>query len=460
LSRERKPSPKTARYVRSPGQLAQKETSVLRLANRRLSPWKLLVGAFIAGVIGLFLAWPIAALVRERRSVNTAARSTRIALESGRFREAEAPLERYLTARPDAAEAHALAAQLALEQGFLDRVTDELNRAKALGYPKDELERLHAITLARIGRYAEAEPILARRLAARKGPDPAVDAALARVFLMTYRLKEAEEAINRWIQDAPADGRPYLWLTEIDRRMEVDNLDTQRRHYRQALERDPELDAARLGLAETMRKLHQNAEAETEYRRYLGRHPDDAPALLGAGRNALALGDLAAAAQFFAHAAEIAPSNADVLKGRAALYLALGRARDALACLDRALAIDPFDTESYYARNRARAALGDQAGASSDLELFKKYERDHVELLAIRGSLMAHPSNNDLRSKVARWMFAHGRIDEGIGWANAVLASDPNHPAANELLAEHYAKQPKTAGLANFYRLRAAAKKP
>ncbi len=57
-------------------------------------------------------------------------------------------------------------------------------------------------------------------------------------------------------------------------------------------------------------------------------------------------------------------------------------------------------------------------------------------------------------------MFAHGRDDEGIGWANAVLASDPNHHSANELLADHYAKQPKTAGLANFYRLRAAAKNP
>lgn len=420
----------------------------------RMSPRKWLTGLLLAGV----LAWPIAAKVREHRAVERAAESARVALESGRVQAAEAPVARYLNARPGSALAHALAAQLALEKGALDKVTDELNQARALGYPKAKLERLHAITLARIGRYGEAEPILVRLFQGGATTDPMVDAALARVYLMTYRLKQAEEVIRQWIQDAPADGRPYLWLTEIDRRMEVDNLDTQKRHYRQALDHDPDLDAARLGLAQTLRKMHQNAEAKSEYARYLERHPQDPVALNGAGRNALERGDVAGAADSLDRAFAIAPTDIDVLKGRASLEMARREPRDALTCLDRALWIDPFDTESLYARSRARAALGDQAGAAKDLELFKKYERDHADLLALRGSLMAHPANNDLRSQVARWMFAHGRIEEGLGWANAVLGSDPNHQAANRLLADHYAKEPKTAGLANFYLLRASAR--
>ncbi len=304
----------------------RKEIWALNFTRLRSSPWKWLAGLLLAGV----LVWPIAAKVREHRAVENAARSARAALQSGRVSAALAPLARYLSARPDSAEAHALAAQFALEKGALDKVTDELNTARALGYPKAKLERLHAIVLARIGRYAEAEPILVRVFEGSSRPDPTVDAALARLYLMTYRLRQADEVIRRWIDDAPADGRPYLWLTEVDRRMEVDNLDTQRRHYGQALLRDPELDAARLGLAQTLRKMHQNSLAKLEYSRYLARHPDDPAALLGAGRSALDLGEVTAASEFLDRAAKIAPADIDVLKGRAALNMALGQARDAL----------------------------------------------------------------------------------------------------------------------------------
>jgi tetratricopeptide (TPR) repeat protein len=411
-------------------------------------------------VIAGALIWPMTVKLREHFAAERAALAARAALESGRFRAAEAPLSRLLRARPASAEAHALAAQLALERGNLDKVTDELNRARALGYPKPKLERLHAIALARIGRYAEAEPILVRLLEESSNRDPSVEASLARVYLMTYRLRQAEDLIQRWIQDAPADGRPYLWLTEIDRRMEVDNLDTQRRHYRQALEHDPELDAARLGLAETLRKMHRNDEARLEYADYLVCHPDDVVALLGMGSTALALGDLAAAIPILDRAVKIAPEAVNVLKERAALAMAQGRAHDALGWLNRALQVDPYDTESLYARSRARAAVGDRAGASADMDLFKRYEREHADLLALRGSLMAHPENNELRSQVARWMFGHGRDEEGVGWANAVLSSDSNHPVANQLLADHYAKSPQTTGLANLYRLRASARAP
>ena len=70
---------------------------------------------------------------------------------------------------------------------------------------------------------------------------------------------------------------------------------------------------------------------------------------------------------------------------------------------------------------------------------------------------MANPNSNDLRSQIAAWMFAHGRDVDGLGWAKAVLATDPSHVATNSLLADYYSQRKKDAGLANFYRLRAAA---
>ena len=72
------------------------------------------------------------------------------------------------------------------------------------------------------------------------------------MLLGTYRLGEARLVIDRWMRDAPADARPYLWLTQFDRRIEVDNPGSWEHHYREALQRDPGLDTARLGLAETL----------------------------------------------------------------------------------------------------------------------------------------------------------------------------------------------------------------
>jgi tetratricopeptide (TPR) repeat protein len=411
----------------------------------------------IAGFLALVAAYFLSRKIQEISATEHVAAAARRALLSGRHSEAAMPVARFLKARPGSAEAHALAAQLALEQGDLERVTTELNRAKVLGYPKRDLERLHAATLTRIGRYAEAEPILVRLHEPGTRPDALVDEALARLYLMTYRLRQAEEVIKQWIHDAPQDGRPYLWLTEFDRRMEVDNSDALETHYRQALARDPELDPARLGLAETLRKVHRNTEAAAEYDRYLDRHPDDAAALAGAGRNDIERAQPEAAAERLDRALEREPRDPDALKGRAELDIAAGEPRKAKARLDLALEIDPFDTEALYSRGRIRSVLGDPEGAKQDLESFKKFKNDHAELLKLRGRLMENFADNELRIKVAAWMFEHGREADGLGWARAVLASNPDHTAANLLLADYYSKQPTDAGLANFYRLRAAS---
>ena len=325
-----------------------------------------------------------------------------------------------------------------------------------LGYPQADLERLHAVTLARIGRFAEAEPILLRLYQPEIKPDPNLDEALARLYLMTYRLRQAEQVIRQWMRDAPRDARPYLWLTEYDRRMEVDNLEALETHYRAALERDKNLDAARLGLAETLRKAHAQRRRSPRIRDLSGTSRIRPRRALSAGLNDLARGDLESAARRLDRALEIDGRDAAALKGRAEIDTALREPKKALERLDRALEVDPFDTETLYSRGRIRALLGDAAGSKQDLESFKRYTNDHENLLELRGHLMANPNDNSLRVKVAAWMFAHGRDADGLGWAKAVLASDPDHAETNSLLAGYYSERPSEAGLANYYRLRLA----
>jgi Flp pilus assembly protein TadD len=408
-----------------------------------------------ATIAALGLTCSAGFLIRTHLAIEHDAQAVRDALAAGRPAWAVDPLRRWMRARPTSAEAHALRAEVALADGDFAEVKREFNQGRALGYPEVKLDRLRAIWLARLGRFAEAEPILIRLWSTSAKTDPGVDEALARIYLKTYRLRSARAVIKRWIDDAPADGRPFLWLTEIDRRTEVDNPGSWESHYREALKRDPDLDPARHGLAESLRKVHRNDEAAQEYERYLARHPDDPVALAGAGLNALELGDLSRAARLLDHALEVAPKDPSALKGRAEVALYSGDLAAARRWLDQAIEADPFDDGAFHVRGRVRAMLGDAAGAQADRVTFDRLKKEQAELLALRTALLDTPGDNDSRSKVVAWCFEHGREKDALEWAMAILANDPNHAPTCRLLADYYAKRPDGAGLANFYRVKA-----
>jgi tetratricopeptide (TPR) repeat protein len=413
-------------------------------------PW------FLATIVALGIIVAVGLLFREHLAVDHDAQAVREALASGRPATAAGSLRRWLKARPGSAEAHAMQAEVALADGDFPLLKREYNEARSLGYPDEKLDRIRAIWLARLGQLLEAEPILAHLWESSPKTDPGVDEALARIYLKTYRLRSAKAVIDRWIDDAPADGRPFLWLTEIDRRTEVDNPGSWERHFQEALKRDPDLDPARLGLAESLRKVHRNDEATREYEHYLGRHPDDPTALAGAGLNALEMRDLPRATHLLDRALELAPKNAAVLKGRAEVALYSGDLPAALRWLDQATQADPFDDGAFHVRARVRAMLGDASGSRADQAAFDRLKREQAELLALRTPLLDNPSDNLTRSKVVDWCFAHGREKDALDWAMAILAKDPNHAPTCRLLADYYRKQPDGAGLANFYRLKAA----
>jgi tetratricopeptide (TPR) repeat protein len=413
------------------------------------------VGWLAATILLLGLIGFASLLVREHRAVERDAQVARDAVAVGRTAAAREPLRRWLHARPKSAEAHAVLAESALTDGNFAEVKREFNEARALGYPEAQLERIRAIWLARLGRYADAEPILTRIWTEEPKTDPSVHEALARIFLKTYRLKSAKAVIERWIKDSPSDGRPFLWLTEIDRRTEVDNPTSWEQHYREALRRDPDLDPARHGLAESLRKVHRNDEAAQEYAHYLARHPDDPVAIAGAGLNALELGNLAEAARLLDRALALAPTNTAALKGRAEVAQYAGDLSSALKWLDQAVEADSFDDEIRHVRARVRTQLGDKAGAQADLQAFNRLKQEQKELLQMREQLLNNPNDNETRSKAAAWMFARGREQDGLEWAMAILANNPNHGPTCRLLADYYGKRPDGAGLANFYRLKA-----
>jgi tetratricopeptide (TPR) repeat protein len=388
-----------------------------------------------------------------RRPEPIEARRVRKALAAGRFSEAREPLARWLKAQPDSAEAHLLGGRVALGLGDMAGAADELKRAGELGLPPSRLLLLQGLITARLGRHAEAEPVLRQAYTEANEPDPQLDEALARVYLETFDLNRAAAVLDRWAREAPADPRPWLWRAEADNRATGDPAKAIH-DYSEALKRDPELGEARLGLADALRKAHRNEEAAAEYDAYLGRKPDSAAAHLGAGQNLMEKGDPAAATSHLERALALDPENAPVLKELAEADLRRGEFARALASLDRAIKLEPDDPAIRQRRVLALSRLGKPEEARTEQEAVRRVKADLDRLNKVRERLIKSPHDRGLQLDVARWMVDHGHGKEGARWAEKVLNDHPGDPEASGLLAAYYKSQ-GNPGLANFYRLQA-----
>jgi len=408
----------------------------------------------IAGLLTLVLAAAAGLWLRGGVFAGGEAQLVRRALAAGRLDEASQALERWLRSSPDSAEAHYSKARIAWIQNDFPTVDRELARAQMLGYARQPVARLRGLLLARGNRSSEAEPLLRQALDGSRTLDPEVADALVRLYLGTFRLFEAAAVLDRWMREAPDDARPYLLQTEIDTRHGL-NPELIIARYRAALERDPSLDRARLGLAHQLRRTFHHAEAASEYAAYVSRQPGDPLGYVGAGQNALEMGDEAEATRLLDRAVSLAPHDPAVLGGRATLELHQGHPEAALRYLDEALKFDRFDYRNRYQHMLILARLGRKGEAIAERAAVERFadERRHFGQLSL--DLMHDPLNPQLRIEAARWLMAHGHEDEAVEWANLVLRSDPSHPAMNRLLADYYRNKGQL-GLANLHEAHAA----
>jgi tetratricopeptide (TPR) repeat protein len=366
-----------------------------------------------------------------------------------------APLRRWLELSPRSAEAHYYLARLKLATEQPQEAVTAIEHARRLGYDRAPLECLLAVVQSRAGRYTEAEPVL--KQAFQEGTEPRVEVAqeLARVFLSTFQIARAAIPLERWRELAPEDGRPYLWRNEIELRKQAESS-VLIQNYLEALKRDPNLDKARLGLAERLRKEHRWDEARREYATYLARHPQDVEALDGAGIAALEAEDLPAAVASFEAALAIDPRDTTALRELAQINLRRAQFRQAVELLRRVVAIDRFDPDIHYTYGRALKLSGDHKAAEAENALSMRLRKEHDDLEVLRNNLLKHPDNVDFRFQIARWFLDHGRDGEGLDWTKEILRQTPNHAPTHRLLAEYHARKGNT-GLANYHRTMAEA---
>jgi tetratricopeptide (TPR) repeat protein len=387
--------------------------------------------------------------------VSRRADSVRRSFAARRYDEARGPLRRWLEEQPRSGEARYYQAWLALADNRPREVEEAVERARRFGFDPGPLEVLQAVYQARAGRINDAEPILRRAFDEGLEPRAEVARELARIYLATYRLPQAAEVVERYRELVPSDPQPYMWSNEISSRTGATPA-ILIRNYRAALERAPDLDKARLGLAEQLSEDRRFDEAEEEYRAYLRRNPRDAAALVGLGRNAFQNGDIEKATREFEAALAIDPRQLDALKELAQLDMRFGRFGQARRRLELLTQIDPYDHEIRYSYSQALKLVGEPDKARIEAERAAQLRKDQEQIIQLRYTILKDPNDLASRYQVAQWMFSHGHADEGLKWAREILRADPRHAPTHRALGDYYARH-GDPGLANYHRTMASS---
>ncbi len=216
--------------------------------------------------------------------------------------------------------------------------------------------------------------------------------------LQVREARTAEErlrALETLVLVAPEDARAHFELARERARTGRNDFDALE-HYRRALQLEPNLAEARLGMGIVHHRRGETDLAESLYLSAVAIKPRLAKAQLNLALIAEERRDFARAAELFGHAIELAPRSAEARHGRAKALWSLGRRDDALADWDRALEIDPGHA----------GALGGLAGAfaeTGDPRAAEYYGR----------AVAANPRSSRLRVVAARWLTSVGRADEG-----------------------------------------------
>jgi tetratricopeptide (TPR) repeat protein len=367
------------------------------------------------------------------------------------YQTARTRLEHWLEDQPGSGEAQYYKAWDALAQNHPREAVEAIDRARKTGFDQSRLDCLTAIYHARADRFGEAEPILERAFLEQTEPREMVAKELAKIYLMSYRMDRAARAIERWRVLAPQDPEPCLWSNEIASRSSAENA-VLIQNYRAALDRDPNLDKARLGLAQALSEDRRFADAKEEFETYLKRRPSDTAAFLGLGRNAFQQGNIEDAGRYWEAAFQTNPRDPETLKELGQLDLRLGRVQQACERLKLLSEIEPFDHEVRYSYAQALKLAGNAGQAKKELEQATRLRKEHDQLVQRRYAVLKNPSDLETRFQVAKWMMEHGHEDEGLKWTKEILRANPRHAQTHAALADYYSKHGEP-GLANFHRL-------
>jgi tetratricopeptide (TPR) repeat protein len=429
-------TPAPAGGALSSGPPAVPRSRLRRWAGALLSPfrrpWRLLAVTAIVAVILLGVGLAGAHLWALHHY-----RAARAELERYHTATARLHLEACLTVWPRSPDALLLAARAARRSDAFDAAEDFLGRAEKAGAGEEGLLLERLLLRAQRGEVDEVRPFC-RALLDGDGPDaPLALEALARGLARTYRLKEAEGALDRWRKLQPDNAQEaFLRGTLYD---QTDRRTDALAAFRRALQIDPEQDEARLRLIGVLflNGLYAEAVSHLEYLRV--RLPGNPLVPVQLARCRAWLDRRPEAVELLDGALARWPHFAPALAERGKLALEAGQLERAEAWLGEAVRRAPDNYQAWSQYQRCLQGLGKADEAARVEERLRLMQKDIARLHEIMsGEMQRAPHSAALHTEAGRIWLRAGAAAEGLRWLHSALKEAPDYAPAHQALADFY----------------------
>ena len=266
--------------------------------------------------------------------------------------------------------------------------------------------------------------------------------SLSRGYLRQYRLGKARLCLERWRQLQP-DHPQALYLEGLllfdylqDRPGAVDC-------YRRALERDPDHEEARLGLAVALLGGKDFAQAAEHLRHLRQCQPDNVRVQVGLAECLDGLGETAEAVRLVDDVLAREPKSAAALSLRGQLAFKSGQWTEAESWLRQALRLNPMDHRAHYSLILCLERDGREEVAGQEQRQLRQREED-VSLFneIVTKEMPRRPTDPALHCTAGQLLLRNGQREEGVRWLQRALVLDPTYVPARQALAD-YLRQSK-----------------
>jgi len=250
------------------------------------------------------------------------------------------------------------------------------------------------------------------------------------------RTDDAFGLLDGWAKSSPADPMPrfldaYLWHG-------IGRLPDAAKSYRKGLELAPHMTTMRRRLAQVLFESGDYRAAREELERCRNEANPSAEVLVLLAQCAFAENDNEGALAEADHAIEVEPSHLGARRLTGQIRLANGDFQSALTDLEYVSKRTPDDLVAREALARTLQSLDRSVEAKQHFDFVSAANKEQTETGRLIRKVLGEPTNPELRFEIGARLMQFGNPEGGVKWLRTVLEIDPNHNAANAMLADFY----------------------
>lgn len=364
-------------------------------------------------------------------------------------------LQQFVVQHPRDAEAIYLLGTVARRQGDFITFRNCMELAKDYGWSQAAIDFQSKLLEIQTGKLdpAQQSDLLSK---GDQGVDNAVisDSVAAQIYqaiayghLSNYRLKEAWEASEFWLNWQPKSIAAHLLKADIYER--IGDPANAMKELEQILTIDASHPATRAKLGRLLIENNRIDEALVKLDCLVKEkfttpsiQIDYAEALFRSGKSAEAKQALQDAFQMGLGRQDRA--RASSTRGR--ILMEEGKWQAAAADLLVAIEIAPDDSAAHFALSNALSRLGQTELADQYRErgtsLLQSANDNFRKIREILAQVLERPTDPALRTSVGKLMIDQGKVPEGLRWIETALQYDPNYAPALEIVRQYYPNNP------------------